>query len=814
MPARAPGPAPRPVVGALTAVAMRVRADLRRRWASWLLLALFIGLFAGAVVTIGAGARRTDTAYPRLTRFTTAPDFVVLRNTGDQGFATFSNAAIEALPQVRSTAEYLNFSSVKPSDIEVVAPADAAAIGGAWGRKILRGRAPDPAHPDEASISFTAAEKYHLKPGDDFRVTLVGKSGTPAPVTVHVVGVDATPSEFPPHNSTDSDTIWVGPGFAHANPAAAGLPITTLRLAHGAADLPAIEAALIRLGHGKPNQSFAVERQAVNTQRAIHVQAVALWVLAGLLALTSLMIVAQLLARQSAIESDGYRELHTLGLTTRGPVGDRARSAHDDRAGQRRRRGAGRGRRFPALPARARRDRRAPPGLRLRRPGDRARRGRHAGHGRGGGRMAVLAGVAPCHGIAGARPHSGALPVRHPADPDARRVPVTAATGVAFALDPGRGSNAVPVRSTIAASVLGVAVLTGALVFSSSLSHLLHTPKLYGTNWDAYATSNQGAGVPVAPALPVLERDFRVASIAEGYTGAPMIVDGQRVDGMAIATVKGDSLLPLATEGRQPVGDREVMLGIRTMQALHVHIGDRVTATLSGVPASKRFVVVGAGVFPSLSDSMGLGKGMALTIPAVRAIVGAQNACHRRRAGSSTFRPAHRPRRRHRRAPPADLRRTLADRLQRPHATDRPGQLRAGVEPAVHRRRAAGPARDGHARPPAGHVDPPAVRGDLAVLKVIGFSAGQLRRTVAWQATTVALGSVVLGIPVGLIIGRWIWITFAQALGAIVVTDVEPLPLLVMAVSVLVLANLVALIPADPRRLHAPRWPGRSAPAR
>ena len=42
-----------------------VRADLRRRWRTTLALALLIGLVSGVVLVSAAGARRTDTAYPR-----------------------------------------------------------------------------------------------------------------------------------------------------------------------------------------------------------------------------------------------------------------------------------------------------------------------------------------------------------------------------------------------------------------------------------------------------------------------------------------------------------------------------------------------------------------------------------------------------------------------------------------------------------------------------------------------------------------------------------------------------------------------------
>ena len=72
---------------------------------------------------------------------------------------------------------------------------------------------------------------------------------------------------------------------------------------------------------------------------------------------------------------------------------------------------------------------------------------------------------------------------------------VTAMLGIRLALQPGAGRTAVPVRSTVASAVVGVAALTGALVFSASLGHLLATPRLYGVTWDAYVSNTQQHGV-------------------------------------------------------------------------------------------------------------------------------------------------------------------------------------------------------------------------------------------------------------------------------------------------------------------------------
>ena len=42
-----------------------VAHELRARWRGWAVLVLLVGVAGGAVLTAAAGARRTDSAYPR-----------------------------------------------------------------------------------------------------------------------------------------------------------------------------------------------------------------------------------------------------------------------------------------------------------------------------------------------------------------------------------------------------------------------------------------------------------------------------------------------------------------------------------------------------------------------------------------------------------------------------------------------------------------------------------------------------------------------------------------------------------------------------
>jgi hypothetical protein len=87
-------------------------------------------------------------------------------------------------------------------------------------------------------------------------------------------------------------------------------------------------------------------------------------------------------------------------------------------------------------------------------------------------------------------------------------------------------------------------------------------------------------------------------------------------------------------------------------------------------------------------------------------------------------------------------------------------------------------------------------RRDLAVLKTLGFRRRQLATTIAWLATTLVALALLVGIPLGIVAGRWIWRGFADDLG---IDSAVSLPILWVGIVValtLVFANLLAALPA------------------
>ena len=86
-------------------------------------------------------------------------------------------------------------------------------------------------------------------------------------------------------------------------------------------------------------------------------------------------------------------------------------------------------------------------------------------------------------------------------------------------------------------------------------------------------------------------------------------------------------------------------------------------------------------------------------------------------------------------------------------------------------------------------------RRDLAILKTLGFVRGQIRGAIAWQATTLTVLAFVIGLPLGIAVGRRSWGLFADELGVLPDPVVPLLAILIAAPSALLLANLIAVLP-------------------
>ena len=86
-------------------------------------------------------------------------------------------------------------------------------------------------------------------------------------------------------------------------------------------------------------------------------------------------------------------------------------------------------------------------------------------------------------------------------------------------------------------------------------------------------------------------------------------------------------------------------------------------------------------------------------------------------------------------------------------------------------------------------------RRELALLKSLGFTHGQLAAAVAWQASVSSAVGIIIGVPVGIAAGRTLWTLFAREIYAVPQPTVPVLWVAVVALGTLALANVVAAVP-------------------
>ena len=771
-------------------------------------LSAVVGVAFGLVLATVGGARRTDSSYGRFLREQKAVD-AFIATPPIPGVDRLDLEAVERLPYVAEAARSSYVPVGGRTDAgRVVSSTDLGPISSADGRfgfdlnrpKVLEGRAPDRARPDEVAVGFVTAQRLDLRVGSTVTVRLARSAqlaeffatsrasdlwdfARGPEVTLRVVGIEAAPGGFPPLSGRQPPPLFLTPAFHDAYmEGVLQYEATVIRLKNPGL-LPEFKAAVGRLAAGKaPAIEITQEDQAHNVHRSMHQQAIALWVLAGVGALAALLVLGQALARQSYLDSTGYPTLRALGMTT-GQLWlvGMARAASI------------------ALPAAVVAAVVAvalsplfPIGLaRLAEPNP----GVHVDLLVVlGGAVAVIPVVLsvvalPAWSAARARRAAPAAvkigPERRSAVADGLArlgFPPPMVAGVRMALEPGRGEAAVPVRSTLAGATLTVAAIAAALCVGASLQHLVGTPRLYGHAWDATLGSRVSPDVS-DQVVPRLAANPSLAAVAAG-TVVEIEVARARVSALAVEPVKGPFPTVLL-EGRAPEGPDEIVFGSRSLRAAGARVGDRVT--VRSLWSSGEMTVVGRAVFPDLGDRGRLGEGAALTFEGLQRLLPS--------APRNIFYVSYAPG-----ADPDATVRELQQSLGRLGVgrTERPADLAnfgrvedlprilAGIVGVL------GAAMLVHALVSSIRRR----RRDLAILKSLGLVRRQLFWAVAWQAMATTIFAVVVGLPLGVAAGRWAWVLFAEQLG-VASEPVIPLPpILLIGPLALVLANLVAAFPA------------------
>jgi MacB-like periplasmic core domain/FtsX-like permease family len=810
----------------MATVWLRLRADVRLGWRTLAALALLLGLVGGVVLTAAAGARRTDTAYPRLLSWASATQVDILPFSGEPAPGYY--AAVARLPQVAAVSAQILYQIALPARhgapqlVEAFSSPDGTMGVSADRVKIVQGRMFTSRAAGQAVIDPQLASLVHLRPGGTLHLLGIPddpRTGVPdlsraIPLAFRVTAIAVFDTQIVPANASfGGPMVLLSPPFT-ATRAARSIYVygdeAGVRLRPGAsmtAFLHDAETLARRFpATGGRLGVISLSDQVTATERAIRPQAVALAIFAVLAGLVGLAVIGQLLARQMALDSAEFPVLRTLGMTRASLAAlALARLAAVTFAGAALAVGVAVAA-SPLMPIGPARLAEPAPGTEV----------NLAVLGAGLVAVAVLplAVLVPAAWRAAGR-EGGPLAVAEPAAP-ARpsrlaRVAglagsVPGSVGVRMAFEPGRGRAAVPVRSAVAGVIVAVAAVVAAVVFGASLITMVGTPRQYGQNWNQQLDLEFGA-IPAGLGAKLVSADPAVTQYAAGDYGE-LTVDGKIVAAIGIDPVRGGGYLTLLS-GRAPSAPGEIALGAQTLRALHRQVGQTVQVVVDRVsapgPATQRVMrIVGVAVLPSFSRggfaSTDLGTGAVvpasvLSEPFAPAHCTREETCYnfflfRYRPGTSltvatarlsalatalgcpvfacTVNSDQRP---------ADIRNDAAIRdtplvLGAVLALLAVGTLAHVLLTGLHRR-----------------------RRELAVLKTLGLVRSQLLRVAAWQATALAAAALVIGLPLGVLAGRWAWAVFAGSAGVSGVADV-PAPLVLLTVpATLALANLIAAGP-------------------
>jgi ABC-type lipoprotein release transport system permease subunit len=770
---------------------------MRRRVVGMLALAVVIGVAGGAVLGASAGSRRTNSAAPRLAAGGKTEDVEL----DPANYAAMDNnfSRLASLPEVKLVSAAAGTAMcIRPCHPGGTTPGSLpigmlASPDGGFGYRMdllgklphFQGRMANPNRADEVEINPEGAQQYHLRVGSTLPAAVVqfmGQSAKLTPIDLKVVGIVRTPDELINSQNENSPQLFGTPAFAQRYATHSQFGLFEVQLHHGAADIPAFEADLRR---AFPGQAFDIQpsqRQMSLFKRAVRPYTDALNVFAIVAALAALLVVGEALWRAIRTDASDNATMRALGAT------------HPQRSG------VAIGRALAATIV--------------------------------GGALAVLIGwlLSPLFPLGIARPvepHPGLrfdMPVavigflgivvplllvaitaawitcrahrterraidRAPffVDGIARSgAPVSTVTGLRFAFQPDRSGVGASSFATLFGLVVAIATTGAALTFGANLTRFVHTPSQYGWTWDARIQSNAD---PFSPQqLARFRSDHDIRAITAGTYGV-ITLKNRQVSTYGLTPLVGNAT-PTATSGRMPSGPNEIALGEQTLRDLHLSVGQSVIATTpTGMSVPLR--IVGRTMLASLTrnSEISVADGAVVTTPTLARL---EPQVQTHTGPEVDFVLAD--------LAPGSLPRVTARyfNVAAISGASQPGDIRGydrvSATPLVLAALLAllGVAVLAHLL----LTSVRARRNDLAVLKSLGFTRGQVSASVAWQATALAAVALIIGIPLGLIAGRWSWSTFQRSFGAVASPIVAPLAFTVLALAVIVLANLIAAIPA------------------
>jgi hypothetical protein len=809
----------------------RLRATFRRRRTGYLSVVLLIGLVGGLALASVAGARRTDSSFstyltstdPSTMELITAIDNPALGFTS--GYDPRLLKEIGRLPLVEHSATAIvfdgnmNLGAMKGVHFHLIAGASSptflGSLDGEYSTQdrvtLVKGRLANPNRAGEAVLTPSAAEELGVQLGSVISMpfytdsqTLLANPGAPhLVVTVKFVG-EVLASDLIVQSDLDtlsSSAVLFSPAltrelarkYSYASE-------TSLKLAGGDASIKRVLSEMSKVFPEVAEVPVTRISSLVPTaQQAIAPEAIALGVFGGIAGLATLLIAGLIIGRSMRLGTDDAETLRALGA-------NRAMLFGDELAGV-----------MIALLIGALLAVLVATGLSPLTPLGPVRRV-YPNPGVAFDRTVLGLGFLGLLLLVGllavllARREVNRITFLRPAETWKREprwlrsavvslLPISAATGLRFAFDPGRGRNATPVRSAVLGAVLAVTVLVATVTFGASLDSLVSHPPLYGWNWsDALLASFAGQeDLPSHQITTLLNEDHDIQAWS-GVNFAKIKLDELTVN--VLAERPGARVEPPLLSGHGLTSSDEIVLGVATMVQLHKRVGDTVTFN-NGASKPITLVIVGTATMPTITKGVGMGTGALVAtsdfpkkllniqgaqVPGPNAILVRIKAAVSPSAGYQS------------------LERVNAEVNALPDAAGLAGGVVSVLRPAEivnFRSMGATPAVL------AGTLAVAAIaalgltlvasvrrrRRDIALLKALGFTQRQLAVAIAWQAAAAAVVGAVVGIPLGIVVGRELWTLFARSINAVPAPTVSIWSMILVGAGALVFANLVAAIP-------------------
>ena len=796
------------------------RADVRATWRAIAGTVTVLAVTLGLALVALSGARRTQSSYSELLRSVNSSTMLV---TTFGNYSESTNDAVAALDEVSGSQTNVGFNVGVMVDGRVDRSQLSEAVGTFDGRAfdqdrfvVTSGRMAGRDRVDEIVVNEFAAERFGYAVGrrldlgvyrsDEFGAPGFFEAPPPASVemTVTIVGIGLFPDEVIQDEADRTARLLLTPASSELARGLETYGLQGLQLRHGAADVAAVDAQLATMFPPGTIETQRISDLDLDARRALRPISVAIAVFGLIAALVGLALSAQSIARVHRRLGAEHRILHAVGATSAsivliGMAGPAVTIACGVCAA------AGiaivASATMPIGPVR---------GL--------------AGVGGVdvdltviglGCAVAILVLLAASIVVVAASAPGRVAQRTRPVRPSwivtrlaSLGLSPSTTTGVRFAVEPNVSGGGVSMRSAMSGAALSVAALIAALTFGSSLAELRSTPRLFGWQWDAVVLAGNGyANLDPAEADTILSAQAGVDEWSGVYFGTDR-VDGRLVDLLGLAP--GSAVEPPVTAGRAIRDSTEIVLGAETAADLRVGIGDVVT--LAGDLAPHPVTVVGIATLPTIGrihvSHVSLGSG---------AIVAPELVPGHDRDLFGEYAPGVGPHAYFVRLEPGSDHDAVISAMGRavlPLAgiagidalgVQRPAEIVNARSIIEVPRLLAAVLAIAAALSLAFAVGSSARRRrhELGVLRALGFTGRQLDTAVASQGVTTALVGLVVGVPVGVVLGRALWMQFARDL-SVVVRPVVPVGSIGVVVGVtLLIAALVSVTPARSDRQHS-----------